>query len=103
MRKKCHGTTERPRLCIYRSIRHIWVQLIDDAAGRTLLSASTHEKGFPCSYGGNVEAAKELGRRVAERARQKGFEKVVFDRGGNLYRGRVRALAEAAREGGLQF
>ena len=101
IRKNLRGTAERPRMCVFRGLRHLWVQVIDDTAGRTLMAASTHEKDFPVATGGNVEAAKALGKRVAERALQNGIKQVVFDRGGNLYHGRVKALADAAREGGL--
>jgi large subunit ribosomal protein L18 len=104
IRKKVLGTAERPRLNVYRSLNHIYVQLIDDHQGQTLVSASTAEgkKGERRS-GGNVAAAKAIGKVVAERAKAKGIDKVVFDRGGYLYHGRIKALADAAREGGLQF
>jgi len=96
------GTAERPRLAVYRSLNHIYAQIIDDQAGVTLVSASTQEKAFE-SFGGNKEAAKQIGLTVAERAKEKGIETVVFDRGGYLYHGRVKELAEGAREGGLVF
>ena len=102
IRAKISGTTERPRLCVYRSLQNIQVQVIDDTKGVTLVSASTLEKAF-AGYGGNKEAAKAIGKLVAERALEKGITEVVFDRGGNLYHGRVKELAEAAREGGLKF
>ena len=104
IRKKVLGTAERPRLNVYRSLNHIYVQLIDDHKGQTLVSASTAEgKMGERRTGGNVAAAKAIGKAVAERAKAKGIEKVVFDRGGYLYHGRIKALADAAREGGLQF
>ena len=102
VRSKISGTAERPRLSVFRSENNIYAQIIDDVAGRTLVSASSVEKGFEGS-GGNVEAAKKVGAAVAERALQKGIEEVVFDRGGYIYHGRVKALAEGAREGGLKF
>ena len=102
VRGKISGTAERPRLCVFRSENHIYAQIIDDVAGNTLVSASSVEKGFE-GKGGNVEAAKKIGAALAERALQKGIEEVVFDRGGYIYHGRVKALAEGAREGGLKF
>ena len=102
VRGKISGTAERPRLDVFRSSKHIYAQIIDDVAGVTLVSASTVEKGFE-GNGGNVEAAKKVGATVAERALKKGIEDVVFDRGGYIYHGRVKALAEGAREGGLKF
>ena len=96
------GTPERPRLCVFRSEKHIYAQVIDDVAGRTLTSASTVEKDFT-EYGGNKEAAKKIGLLIAERAKNAGIETVVFDRGGYIYHGRVQALADGAREGGLKF
>jgi large subunit ribosomal protein L18 len=102
IRKKIHGTPERPRLAVFRSLRHIYAQIIDDRAGRTLAAASSDEKGGEFN-GGNIAGAKEVGRRIAERAKTAGINTVVFDRGGYLYHGRVKALAEAAREGGLEF
>jgi large subunit ribosomal protein L18 len=95
------GSTERPRLAIYRSLNHIYAQVIDDEKGRTLVSASTTEKDLRGSTGGNVEAAQRIGRAIAERAQAAGIEQVVFDRGGYLYHGRVKALTDAAREAGL--
>ena len=102
VRKKISGTAERPRLCVFRSAKHIYAQIIDDAAGTTLVSASSLEKGFE-NYGGNKEAAKLIGKTIAERALEKGISDVVFDRGGYIYHGRVQQLAEGAREGGLKF
>jgi large subunit ribosomal protein L18 len=104
IRKKVQGTAERPRLNVYRSVNHIYVQLIDDLAGKTLIAASSAvgKKGQR-KAGGNLAAAKEIGKSIAEKAKAKGIPKVVFDRGGYLYHGRVKALADAAREGGLQF
>ena len=102
VRGKISGTAERPRLSVFRSENNIYAQIIDDVAGNTLVSASSVEKGFEGS-GGNVEAAKKVGAKVAERALKKGIEEVVFDRGGYIYHGRVQALADGAREGGLKF
>ncbi|GGH15103.1 50S ribosomal protein L18 [Silvibacterium dinghuense] len=101
IRRKIEGTAERPRLNVYRSLNHIYVQVIDDLAGATLVSAST--VADKVKTGGNVAAAKEVGKLVAERAQEKGIKKVVFDRGGYLYHGRIKALADAAREAGLEF
>ena len=102
VRGKISGTAQGPRLDVYRSAKNIYAQVIDDVAGVTLVSASTIEKDFT-EYGGNKEAAKKVGMLVAERCKAKGIENVVFDRGGYLYHGRVKELAEGAREGGLQF
>jgi large subunit ribosomal protein L18 len=102
IRAKISGTPERPRLAVFRSVKHIYVQLIDDQGGRTLVSASSNEKGASVN-GGNVAGAKEIGKLVAQRAQEKGVKSVVFDRGGYLYHGRVKALADAAREAGLEF
>ena len=102
VRGKISGTAERPRLSVFRSENNIYAQIIDDVAGKTLVSAYSVEKGFE-GNGGNSEAAKKVGATVAERALQKGIEEVVFDRGGYIYHGRVQALAEGAREGGLKF
>jgi len=102
IRKKLAGTTERPRLAIFRSVAHIYAQVIDDTKGVTLASASSTEKGWD-GTGGNVGAAKVIGERVAQRAKEKGISAVVFDRGGYQYHGRVKALADAAREAGLEF
>ncbi len=104
IRKKVMGTAERPRLNVYRSLNHIYVQVIDDLKGVTLVSASTAEgKKEARAKGGNVASAKAIGKNVAERAKAKGITKVVFDRGGYIYHGRVKAVADAAREAGLQF
>ena len=105
IRRKLAGTTARPRLAIFRSVAHIYAQVIDDAQGETLVSASSldgKEKGAK-STGGNVAAAKAIGKLVAERAKEKGIKSVVFDRGGYQYHGRVKALADAARAAGLEF
>jgi len=102
VRSKISGTPECPRLDVFRSAKHIYVQIIDDVNGVTLASASTVEKDFG-AYGGNKEAAKKVGELVAKRALEKGIENVVFDRGGYIYHGRVKELAEGAREGGLKF
>ncbi|PYS91567.1 MAG: 50S ribosomal protein L18 [Acidobacteria bacterium] len=101
IRRKVQGTGARPRLAIYRSLNHIYAQIIDDEAGRTIAAASTTEKDLRGATGGNVEAAARVGRAIAERALSKGVESVVFDRGGYRYHGRVKALADAAREAGL--
>ena len=105
MRKRMSGTMERPRLCVHRSTRHIRAQVVDDLSGRTLASASSLDTEVKSIIkgGGNVAASKVVGKMVAERARAKGIDKVVFDRGGYQYHGRVQALAEAAREAGLKF
>jgi large subunit ribosomal protein L18 len=104
IRKKILGTAERPRLNVYRSLNHIYVQVIDDLTGATLVSASSAEgKKGERRIGGNVASAKDVGKTIAERAKAKGVTKVVFDRGGYIYHGRVKALADAAREAGLQF
>jgi large subunit ribosomal protein L18 len=103
IRKRVKGTAERPRLAIFRSLNHIYAQVIDDRSGRTLASASSAEKASNLATGGNIAAAKEIGKLIADRAKQAGVEAVVFDRGGFLYHGRVKALADAAREGGLKF
>ena len=105
LRKKLSGTNERPRLCVHRSTKHIRAQVIDDQTARTICSASSLDKEVRAKIknGGNIAASKIVGKIVAERAREKGVEKVVFDRGGYQYHGRVQALAEAAREAGLKF
>ena len=105
IRKKLRGTTERPRLTVFRSTAHIYAQVIDDTKGVTLVAASSTEKAAAVKKGagGNLAAAKEIGKRVAERAKENGINKVVFDRGGYIYHGRVKALADAAREAGLEF
>ena len=102
VRGKISGTAERPRLDVFRSSKHIYAQIIDDVAGVTLVSASTLEKGFE-GFGGNVAAANKVGKMIAEKALAKGIKQVVFDRGGFVYHGRVKALAEGAREGGLEL
>ena len=105
VRKNVMGTAERPRLNVFRSLQHTYAQIIDDVTGTTLVSASTMDKevGATVEYGGNIEAAKAVGAAIARRALAKGINQVVFDRGGYIYHGRVAALAEAAREAGLQF
>ena len=102
VRGKISGTPERPRLSVFRSEKHIYAQIIDDVAGNTLVAASSVEKDFE-GAGSNKEAARKVGKLVAERALQKGIEEVVFDRGGYIYHGRIQELAEGAREGGLRF
>ncbi|WP_188207994.1 50S ribosomal protein L18 [Alkalibacillus aidingensis] len=103
VRRHLTGTSERPRLNVYRSNKHIYAQLIDDLTGVTIVSASTVDPEFKAEGTGNVEAAKQVGELIANRATEKGYKSVVFDRGGYLYHGRVKALAEAAREAGLEF
>jgi large subunit ribosomal protein L18 len=103
IRQKISGTPEMPRLSVFRSAKHIQVQVIDDVNQVTLASASTKEKGSEIKNGGNIEAAKYVGKLIAEKAIEKNIKKVVFDRSGYLYHGRVKALAEAAREAGLEF
>ena len=105
LRRRVRGSAARPRLAVFRSLNHIYAQLIDDDAGRTLATADSRSKEFQAqnTSGGNVTAAKVVGRLLAERARARGLERVVFDRGGYQYHGRVKALAEAARAGGLIF
>ena len=103
VRKNLSGTAERPRLCVYRSLNHIYAQIIDDNAGNTLVAASTLDSSLKANYGGNKEAAKAVGLLIAEKAKEKGITKVVFDRGGYIYHGRVAELANGAREGGLEF
>jgi large subunit ribosomal protein L18 len=102
VRAQVSGTAERPRLDVFRSAKNIYAQIIDDVAGVTLCAAGSNEKDFGV-YGGNCDAAKKVGLLLAERAKAKGIEEVVFDRGGYIYHGRVQALADAAREGGLKF
>ena len=101
IRRKVKGDTKRPRLAIYRSLNHIYAQVIDDQIGKTIVSASTTEKDLRGTTGGNLEAARRIGTTIAERAIAKGIEQVVFDRGGYLYHGRVKALTDAARAAGL--
>ena len=102
IRSRVAGTPERPRLAVFRSVNHIYAQVIDDQQGHTLVAAGSIEKDLG-GKGGNVEGAKVIGKAVAQRAKDKGITKVVFDRGGYLYHGRVKALADAAREAGLEF
>ncbi len=107
-RKKMSGTAARPRLAVFRSVTHIHAQVIDDLAGTTIVSAASTEPALKGAFekdakGGNVAGAKAIGKAIAERAKAKGITRVVFDRGGNLYHGRVRAVADAAREAGLEF
>ncbi len=104
IRSRLLGTPQRPRLNVYRSLNHIYAQVIDDLHGVTLVAASTTEGGQGDKRsGGNLASAKEVGKRIADRAKEKGIKQVVFDRGGYLYHGRIKALADAAREAGLQF
>jgi len=103
IRSKLRGTAERPRLAVFRSVAHIYAQVINDTEGKTLVAASSVGKNAKKTAGGNVAAAKEIGKLVAERAKEKGIQRVVFDRGGFPYHGRVKALAEAARQAGLEF
>ena len=105
VRTRIEGTPERPRLCVYRSLEHIYAQVVDDRAGKTLVSASSVDSETKKSLkgGGNIAAAKVIGKSIAERAKAAGISKVVFDRGGYKFHGRVKALADAAREAGLQF
>ena len=101
IRRKVRGSGERPRLAVYRSLNHIYAQVVDDQLGQTIVSASTTEKDLRGSTGGNLDAARRVGKTIAERALAKGIESVVFDRGGYLYHGRIKALTDAAREAGL--
>ncbi len=105
LRVKLQGTSEKPRLAVFRSNKHIYAQLIDDTVGKTLASAGTVESFLKekINHGGNIEASKIIGGLIAERAKEKGISSVVFDRGGNLYHGRIAAVADAARENGLEF
>lgn len=105
VRNKVRGTAERPRLSVFRSSKHIYVQIIDDEQGATLAAVSTQSKEIASStpYGGNIKAAQEVGKAIAEAAKAKGIEKVAFDRGHYKYHGRIKALADAAREAGLKF
>jgi large subunit ribosomal protein L18 len=103
IRKKLSGTAERPRLAVFRSLNHIYAQVIDDRQGKTLVSASTTQKSSNVGDGGNVAGAKAIGKLVAEKAIAQGIKQVVFDRGGFLYHGRIKAVADAAREAGLEF
>ena len=101
IRRKLKGSGERPRLAVYRSLNHIYAQVVDDQLGKTIVSASTTEKDLRGTTGGNLDAARRIGKAIAERALEKGIESVVFDRGGYLYHGRIKALTDAAREAGL--
>lgn len=101
IRCKVKGSSERPRLAVYRSLNHIYAQVVDDQLGKTIVSASTTEKDLRGSTGGNLDAARRIGKAIAERALEKGISSVVFDRGGYLYHGRIKALTDAAREAGL--
>ena len=101
IRKKVKGSAERPRLAVFRSLNHIYAQVIDDQSGKTLATASTTEKALGVKSGGNIEAARTIGKTIAERAQAAGISSVVFDRGGYVYHGRVKALLDATREGGL--
>jgi len=103
IRERLSGTADRPRLAVFRSVKHIYAQVIDDHRGATLVSASSNEKNAAVKSGGNIAGAKGIGKLIAERAKAAGISRVVFDRGGYLYHGRVKALAEAARAGGLEF
>lgn len=103
IRHRVRGSQERPRLAIFRSLKHIYAQVIDDHEGRTVVAASSGEKKAAVGNGGNLAGAKQVGKLIAERAQAKGVKKVVFDRGGYLYHGRIKALADAAREAGLEF
>ncbi len=103
VRRKISGTPERPRLNVYRSNKNIYAQIIDDVSKKTLFSASSNEKDFPIKNGGNKEAAKEVGKLIAQRALEGNVETVVFDRGGYLYHGRIKELSDGAREAGLKF
>ena len=101
IRRRVRGTEQRPRLAVFRSVKHIYAQVIDDGKGHTLVAASSNEKDG--KNGGNLAGAKSVGQLIAERSKEKGIQAVVFDRGGYLYHGRVKALADAARESGLEF
>jgi large subunit ribosomal protein L18 len=102
IRSKVHGTSERPRLAVFRSLKHMYAQVIDDASGKTIVSASGSDKDA-ATKGANATAAKALGALIAKKAKDKGIKRVVFDRGGYLYHGNIKALADAARENGLEF
>ena len=103
IRHKVRGTAVRPRLCVFRSLKHLYAQVIDDVEGQTLVAACSTDKAAGVAGSNNIAAAKAVGRLVAQRAKEKGIHRVVFDRGGYLYHGRVKALADAAREAGLEF
>jgi len=105
LRKKLIGTSEKPRLCVFRSNKNLYIQLVDDLKGKTLFSFSTDAREFKkeSPYGGNVKAANILGEKFAKKAKEKGFDRIVFDRAGYLYHGRIKAFAESARKNGLTF
>jgi large subunit ribosomal protein L18 len=103
VRRNIQGDAQRPRLTVFRSSKHIYAQLIDDLSGVTLAAASSRSKGGALPYGGNIKAAQAVGQKLAEKAKEKGITKAAFDRGHYRYHGRVKALADAARAGGLQF
>ena len=103
IRRKIRGTPEHPRLNVFRSLKHIYAQIVDDTQSHTLVAASSLEKAIPAKAGGNCTGAREVGKLIAQRALEKGIRRVAFDRGGYLYHGRVKTLAEAAREAGLEF
>lgn len=103
LRSRLSGTAERPRLCVFRSLNNIYAQVIDDSKGQTLVAASSLDKELGLEHGGNKDAAREVGKAIAKKAVDKGIKAVVFDRGGYIYHGRVAALADGAREGGLEF
>jgi large subunit ribosomal protein L18 len=105
IREKISGSSGRPRLCVYRSSKYIYAQIVDDSRGKTLVAASTREKDVrgDLKHAGNIQASKLVGKAIADRAKAKGIETVVFDRGGYIYHGRIKAIAEAAREAGLKF
>lgn len=103
VRKKIFGTPERPRLCVYRSEKNIYAQIVDDVDGKTIIAASSLDKDFGSTVGSNKDAAKKVGSLVAKKAIEKGIKTVVFDRGGYIYHGRIKELAEGAREEGLDF
>jgi large subunit ribosomal protein L18 len=107
-RKRIHGTSDRPRMAIFRSVTHIYAQVIDDMGGRTVVSAASTESALKTVFsgktrGGNLAGAEALGKLIADRLKEKGITRVVFDRGGNLYHGRIKAVADAARKAGLEF
>jgi large subunit ribosomal protein L18 len=103
IRRDVSGSPDRPRLCVYKSLNHIYAQVVDDIAGKTVAAASTREKGADAAKTGNVQAAASVGTRLAAKAKAAGVSKVVFDRAGFRYHGRIKALADAARKGGLEF
>ena len=103
IRLKISGTAECPRLAVYRSAKNIYAQIIDDVAGKTLVAASSLDAALKSNYGGNTEAAVAVGKLIGEKAKEQGIKEVVFDRGGNVYHGRIKALADGAREAGLEF